>query len=201
MLVTRNAAIRLGLICALLWGCGGGAPASLGSDGGAVGDGSTPDGSTAGDGGAPFDAPDGAVACSTDKDCRAGFASCTPGGVQSGCGICVAPTCQVDADCKDAGASAMICESIQCACGAGGGQCFPACKTDIECGANSACGATGHCIAKSCTSDADCTGDYACGSSKTCVQKTCTSNADCGHDYCVNGACYPEPGYCAPFAA
>jgi hypothetical protein len=161
------------------------------------------------EGGAPSD---GGGACSSNADCTSAF-SCSPGGVETGCGICAMPQnpCSTDSDCSVIGDAAssqpMVCgPGGACTCPVGGktGSCIPACTTASGCGPDEACASSGHCVAKPCTSDAQCpstqTVDYAC-SGGVCATKSCKTDADCGAHYCVNGTCYPQAGVCVPPAA
>jgi hypothetical protein len=161
------------------------------------------------DSGSPLQLPDGGRLCLSQNDCPSTL-SCSPGGVSSGCGICVMPMnpCATDDDCKlidDAAPSqAMVCgPGGPCTCAAGGksGSCIPACKGANDCGADMACDVSGHCVSKPCTSDGDCAPlggvDYSCGTTSVCAPKSCKSNAECsGGHYCVNGTCNAQIGIC-----
>ena len=144
----------------------------------------------------------GAATCSSNAQCNDGsfFELCFPGGVVTGCPICVQPNpaCKMDTDCSTH--PGTVCDLAPCTCG-GQLSCVPACAPGASCGAGLTCQA-GHCISIPCTTDGNCPANFKCGTTSQCIRRGCASDADCGGvGYCVNQSCYDQPGKCEPAPA
>jgi hypothetical protein len=74
-------------------------------------------------------------------------------------------------------------------------ECEPSCDR-VACLVGQTCRSDGHCTPSVCIQDSDCPPNFACGQG-TCARRRCTSDSSC-QGACVNGACYPTPGICAP---